>query len=481
MQTPTVPEAVPTTNPLTHRQILVIFSGLMLGMLLAALDQTIVATALPTIVGDLGGLDHLSWVVTSYLLAATVSTPIWGKLGDLLGRKRMYQVAILVFLVGSVLSGLSTSMAQLIAFRFVQGLGGGALIVLAQAIIADVVSPRERGRYQGYFGALFAASSVAGPLLGGFFTDHLSWRWVFYVNIPLGILALLVTSAVLPATGARARVVIDYLGAGLLAGAVSCIVLVTTWGGTQYPWTSPTIIGLSAAALALVGAFVVVERRAEEPLLPLRLFRGSIFSVSSGVSFVIGVAMFGSISFLPLFLQVVGGVSATNSGLLLVPYMLGMLGASVCAGQIVTRTGRYRVLPVTGTGIAVLGLALLSTHGQQHDPPPVRGLHDDPRDRARLEHAGAGPGHAELGQGERPRRGHVLGQLLPLGRWLGRRRHLRRPVQHPPDRRARRRGGRHPRHDHPAGHRRPSGRRQGGVHRRLRRRRSPTCSSSPCR
>ena len=361
MQTPTVPEAVPTTNPLTHRQILVIFSGLMLGMLLAALDQTIVATALPTIVGDLGGLDHLSWVVTSYLLAATVSTPIWGKLGDLLGRKRMYQVAILVFLVGSVLSGLSTSMAQLIAFRFVQGLGGGALIVLAQAIIADVVSPRERGRYQGYFGALFAASSVAGPLLGGFFTDHLSWRWVFYVNIPLGILALVVTSAVLPATGARARVVIDYLGAGLLAGAVSCIVLVTTWGGTQYPWTSPTIVSLSAAALALVGAFVLAERRAEEPLLPLRLFRGSIFSVSSGVSFVIGVAMFGSISFLPLFLQVVGGVSATNSGLLLVPYMLGMLGASVCAGQIVTRTGKYRVLPVTGTGIAVLGLALLST------------------------------------------------------------------------------------------------------------------------
>ncbi|HEY5887406.1 MAG TPA: MDR family MFS transporter [Acidimicrobiales bacterium] len=361
MQTPTVPEAVPTTNPLTHRQILVIFSGLMLGMLLAALDQTIVATALPTIVGDLGGLNHLSWVVTAYLLAATVSTPIWGKLGDLLGRKRMYQVAIVVFLVGSVLSGLSTSMAQLIAFRFVQGLGGGALIVLAQAIIADVVSPRERGRYQGYFGALFASSSVAGPLLGGFFTDHLSWRWVFYVNIPLGILALLVTSAVLPATGARARVVIDYLGAALLAAAVSCIVLLTTWGGTQYPWSSPTIIGLGAAAVALVVAFVVAEQRAEEPLLPLRLFRGSIFSVSSGVSFVIGVAMFGSISFLPLFLQVAGGVSATNSGLLLVPYMLGMLGASVLAGQIVTRTGRYRVLPITGTGFAVVGLFLLST------------------------------------------------------------------------------------------------------------------------
>jgi EmrB/QacA subfamily drug resistance transporter len=348
-------------SSLTHRQILVIFSGLMLGMLLAALDQTIVATALPTIVGDLGGLEHLSWVVTAYLLAATVSTPLWGKLGDLIGRKRMYQVAIVVFLGGSVLAGLSTSMFQLIAFRGVQGLGGGALIVLAQAIIADVVSPRERGRYQGYFGAMFGASSVAGPLLGGFFTDHLSWRWIFYINIPLGIAALLVTSAVLPADRRHRQVAIDYLGAALLTAAITCLVLLTTWGGTEYAWTSPAIVGLGLASAALAAGFVLAERRAEEPILPLRLFRGSIFTVNSSAAFVIGVAMFGSISFLPVFLQVGSGASATNSGLLLVPLMLGLLGASVLSGQVISRTGRYRVFPIAGTAIAAAGLFLLST------------------------------------------------------------------------------------------------------------------------
>jgi EmrB/QacA subfamily drug resistance transporter len=357
----TITDAPP--GALRHRQILVVFSALMLGMLLAALDQTIVATALPTIVGDLGGLNHLSWVVTAYLLAATVSTPLYGKLGDLYGRKRLFQAAIVIFLTGSALSGASTSMGQLIAFRAVQGLGGGGLIVLAMAIIADVVSPRERGRYQGYFGALFGASSVAGPLLGGFFTDNLSWRWVFYVNLPLGIAALLVTMVALPAPARRAGARIDYVGAALLTAAISCIVLVTTWGGTEMEWGSPTIVGMSVASVALLAVFFVVERRAPEPLLPLRLFQGRVFSVSTVVSFIVGVAMFGGISYLPLFLQVGGGVSATNSGLLLLPLMLGLLGASVVAGQLTSRTGRYKRFPIAGMAVATVGMVLLSTMG----------------------------------------------------------------------------------------------------------------------
>lgn len=356
----------PTTAPsqqLTHRQILVIFSGLMLGMLLAALDQTIVATALPTITGELGGLNHLSWVVTSYLLASTVSTPLYGKLGDLYGRKRLFQIAIVIFLAGSVLSGLAQDMFQLIAFRAVQGLGGGGLIVLAQAIIADVVSPRDRGRYQGYFGAVFGASSVAGPLLGGFFTDHLTWRWVFFVNIPLGILALFVTSAVLPAGQRRSQHRVDYLGSAVLVAAVTCIVLFTTWGGTEHAWDSGVILGLIAASVVLLGLLMVVERRAAEPVVPLHLFSGRTFRVATSVSFIIGVSMFGAISFLPLFLQVVNGASATNSGLLLLPLMLGLLLASVGSGQVITRTGRYKVFPIIGTALATVAMFLLSTMG----------------------------------------------------------------------------------------------------------------------
>lgn len=352
-----------TDRTFTHRQIQVIFSGLMLGMLLAALDQTIVSTALPTITGELGGLAHLSWVVTAYLLASTVSTPLYGKLGDLYGRKRLFQIAILVFLAGSVLCGIAQSMGQLIAFRAIQGVGGGGLMVLAQAIVGDVVSPRERGRYQGYFGAVFGVAMVAGPLVGGFLTDQVSWRWVFYVNIPVGIVALVVTALVLPDNARRSSHRIDYLGAAVLTAAVSCLVLVTTLGGREFAWDSPMILGLGGGSFLLLGILLWVERRAAEPVLPIHLFSNRTFNVSTSVSFIIGVAMFGAISFLPLFLQVVKGASATNSGLLLLPLMVGMLTASIGSGQVITRTGRYKIFPLAGCAIAATAMFLLSTMG----------------------------------------------------------------------------------------------------------------------
>ncbi|WP_019629085.1 MFS transporter [Actinomadura atramentaria] len=342
------------------RELAVILGALMLSILLAALDQTIVSTALPTIVSDLGGLNHLSWVVTAYLLASTASTPLWGKLGDQYGRKRLFQLSIVIFLVGSALCGQAGDMAQLITFRAVQGLGGGGLMVLVVAIVGDVVPPRERGRYQGLFGGVFGVSSVCGPLLGGWFVDNLSWRWVFYINIPIGLVALVVIAVALRAPAERHRHRIDYLGTLLIVGWSVALVLLATWGGTTYAWGSATIVGLAVGALALIALWALAERRAAEPVLPLHLFAESVFSLSAAISFVVGFAMFGALTFLPIFLQIVHGVSPTLSGVHLLPMMLGLLVASIGSGQIISRTGRYRVFPIVGTPITAVALWLLS-------------------------------------------------------------------------------------------------------------------------
>ncbi|MER7495373.1 MFS transporter [Streptomyces pharetrae] len=339
--------------------VLVSIGALLLGMLLAALDQTIVSTALPTIVSELGGMDHLSWVVTAYLLASTAATPLWGKLGDQYGRKRLFQTAIVIFLIGSALCGMAQNMPQLIAFRALQGLGGGGLMVLSMAIVGDLVPPRDRGRYQGLFGAVFGATSVLGPLLGGVFTEHLSWRWVFYVNLPVGVVALAVIAAVLHIPRKTARHVIDYLGTFLIASVATCLVLVASLGGTTWSWGSPQVIGLLVLGVLLAVAFVAVERRAAEPVLPLKLFRIRTFTLSAVISLVVGFAMFGAMTYLPTFLQVVQGVSPTMSGVHMLPMVLGLLLASTVSGQIVSRTGRWKVFPIAGTGITTFGLLLL--------------------------------------------------------------------------------------------------------------------------
>ncbi|WP_422935793.1 MDR family MFS transporter [Sinomonas sp. P47F7] len=353
--------------PRTYRQVLTAMSGLMLGMLLAAMDQTIVATALPTIVGELNGLQELSWVVTAYFLASSVVMPLYGKLGDLYGRKPLFLIAIVVFLIGSVAAGLSQSMAQLIAFRALQGVGGGGLMVGAQATIADIVTPRERGRYQGYMGAVFGLASVAGPLIGGYLTDYVSWRWIFYINLPIGAVALAVVSKVLRVPRREGERRIDFLGAVLLGGALTCIVLLTTWGGTTVAWNSPTIYALGAAGVVLLVGFVFAERAAAVPIIPLRLFRLPAFDVAAAVSFIVGFAMFGGIAFLPLFLQIVSGASATNSGLLLVPMMAGLIVAAGVSGQIISRTGHYKWSPIVGALVVGTAFYLLSTMGVATD------------------------------------------------------------------------------------------------------------------
>jgi EmrB/QacA subfamily drug resistance transporter len=343
--------------------IKLVFSGLMLVLLLASLDQTIVSTALPTIVGDLGGLAHLSWVVTAYLLAQTAVTPLYGKLGDQYGRKPVLQVALVIFLVGSALCGLSQNLDELIAFRALQGLGGGGLIVGAQASIGDVVPPRERGRYSGLFGGVFGVASILGPLLGGFLTTNLSWRWIFYVNLPFGIAAFFVLAATLPAARERVHHDIDYLGIVVLAAGVSLIVLAASLITPTRPWNSGLILGLAAAGLILIGLFLPVERRAKEPVLPPRLLVNPVFAVASGIGLIVGFALFGAVTYLPLFLQVVKGSSPTGSGLQLLPLILGLLVTSIISGQVITRTGRYRWFPIAGTFVMIVGLFLLTHIG----------------------------------------------------------------------------------------------------------------------
>jgi EmrB/QacA subfamily drug resistance transporter len=347
-----------TPAPLAEREVITIISGVLLSVFLAALDQTIVATALPTIAAEFKGVDHLSWIVSGYLLAATVSTPIYGKLGDLYGRRTLLTIAISVFVAASVLSALAQSMAQLIAARALQGLGAGGLMTLAQAIIGEVVAPRERGKYQAYFAAVFAGSSVGGPILGGLFVDFLSWRWVFWINLPLGLAALALCRYALrrlPVHRHKAR--IDFVGAALLTAGVGALMLVLAWGGNLFAWSSPAIFALGAFALVALVIFAWWERKAPEPLFPLYLFGNAVFRSAGGIIFFAAMAMMGSIAFLPLYLQLAAGASASSAGLLLIPMTLGIVGGSTISGRVMMRTGRYKFLPVVGMALSAAGYA----------------------------------------------------------------------------------------------------------------------------
>jgi EmrB/QacA subfamily drug resistance transporter len=356
-----VPASDVPTGP--QREILIVLPGLLLTLVIAMLDQLVVSTALPRIVGDLGGLNHLAWVVTAYILASTITTPLYGKLGDMYGRKRLLMIAIVIFLIGSALSGLSTTMNELIAFRALQGLGAGGLMVGAIATIGDLVSPRERGRYMGYMMAAMMLAMIAGPLVGGYITDTLSWRWIFYINMPIGGAALIYLWATLHLPRKRVQHKVDYLGAAVIAAGATAITLLASWGGTQYAWGSWEIIMLAALIAVSLALFFLVESRAQEPILPLHVFTNRNFSLASSMSFLLGFVMLGGMTFLPLYLQTVQHASPTVSGLLLIPLMFGSMVTSLIAGQFTVRTGRYKILPIMGGVVMTLGIYLLSHLG----------------------------------------------------------------------------------------------------------------------